>query len=590
VAYVGAGSSVLAGPSTSIAPSKTGVTAGNLLVCCVSWWGGATQGALSTPTGWKLGYSSPSSNAAGSSSGIGYVGAAVFYKDNAPAGSNTCTVTLPSGSYARAIVGEFSGYGTTVTVDGTPGHASGTNATATASTTNTSTNAIVFFAWCEDDDGANSTITGPTGYTALLSSGDTNTAISSWHGFKELTSGATQSPSLTMSGYSTHDEWDAIVVALAGSSGGGTASASGAQSLPSLAQAATAKAVASAAGVQALPAATQAASAHAVASASGRDAPPGPAQAAIAKAVATATATKGEQPTAQVTAAASLAGAAAVQGVQAPAQTASVGAVASTAASQPVPAATLVASIGVGAPAASSSQALQATAQAATAGAVASAAAGQAGAAGTQNPAGTAIASSFAAQSEPAAGTSAAGASVAAASGAQALDAPALSAHIVTNQNLRTLDASQQLPATTIVASIAVTAGASASQALPAAAVAATSAVTAGASAVQQVMQGGQGAAALAIAAARADQAVDLPVQLARIATGDIVIPDAHAWGQQADAAPRITASLRVLVPYAPAPLERTLVIDAEDRTLAIAFDDRVFVVDAEDRTLICEA
>lgn len=151
--------------SGSIAPSITGVTAGNLVVMLVACSQNGSATALTAPAGW-----STAASATGPGSGTFRQCAAIFYKENAASGSHSGTVTGAAGSYWAATIIEFSGAKTSGALEGTNTNSgNGVTTGSTNSASNTTANALVISIICCSNDSGNM-----TGLSSPASSGYTN--------------------------------------------------------------------------------------------------------------------------------------------------------------------------------------------------------------------------------------------------------------------------------------------------------------------------------------------------------------------------------------------------------------------------------
>lgn len=198
---------------SSIAPSLTGVTAGNFLALIVYW---STNGftAPSTPAGWSsVGASQmPTCHANG---GFG-TGCSLFYKENASGGTNSATVSFGSAVVAaHGFIVEFSGILTASSLDKTNLSANVANGTS-GSTGNTATLAqtvelvIALMAGPQVGAATNVGISSPasSGYTALDVTQDNTAKATGQASYLITASNAAQSASWT---WTTSGEMAAII-------------------------------------------------------------------------------------------------------------------------------------------------------------------------------------------------------------------------------------------------------------------------------------------------------------------------------------------------------------------------------------------
>lgn len=187
---------LFADSTSSIAPSITGVTAGNLVVMLVACSQNGTNTALTAPAGWSTGISTT-----GPASGTYRQQIACFYKENAASGSHSGTVTFNNHSYAAAVIVEFSGVKTTSSLDATNSSlATATTSGSTGNASNTTTNALVLAISCVSSDAGTMTgLSSPasSGYTNI--DGELNEVIHTGYQFsyKNVSSVASQSGSWT---------------------------------------------------------------------------------------------------------------------------------------------------------------------------------------------------------------------------------------------------------------------------------------------------------------------------------------------------------------------------------------------------------
>ena len=182
--------------ASSIAPSRTGTTAGNHAVCLVACSNGTTTSpatALSAPSGWTA-----AENAAGPAGGNNYKPVTgIFYKENLAGGTETATVSLPAGSYAQAIISEASGVATSSSLDV---HTSKTATSGTSSDTGTTgTTAVadsIVYVVLHPEDTVGSTsglpATPTTGYTNLDNTTSNAAHIATQFAYKILSATGTQ--------------------------------------------------------------------------------------------------------------------------------------------------------------------------------------------------------------------------------------------------------------------------------------------------------------------------------------------------------------------------------------------------------------
>jgi hypothetical protein len=203
VAYVKAGTRANVSGGSSIAPSLGSVVAGNLVVAVVSvGQNGANPGNIAAPSGWSDAISPNGTNAIDDYDSV----SAIFYKENSAGGTETCSITVPSGSYGSAIIMEFSGVATSGALDVTDSKANtamGTSVDTGAGVTNTLADsvAVVVMSAGSGSSITNSLSTPPSsGYTSVAyeASDFIYTAFSA--GYKILSATGSQSASWTWTG------------------------------------------------------------------------------------------------------------------------------------------------------------------------------------------------------------------------------------------------------------------------------------------------------------------------------------------------------------------------------------------------------
>lgn len=205
VAFVGKGTRAAFGGGSSAAPSKTGVTAGNLVVLSVGFSRGDTANtAIAAPSGWTAAQN-PAGPAIGGSPNYTPV-VAIFYKLSSAGGTESATVAGPGGSYGWAQISEFSGGPFTFT--GAQSAHAEFNTTATSRATGTTgANSIadavaIAVGHPEDTTGSTAALTTPATWTNLDLEA-TNSAEVAWSSaYKLLSSTGAQSATHTWTGAS----------------------------------------------------------------------------------------------------------------------------------------------------------------------------------------------------------------------------------------------------------------------------------------------------------------------------------------------------------------------------------------------------
>lgn len=206
IAFVQKSAVQTAGSTTGITLSLNGVQAGNFLVVCVAaFCGGSTPAPpLPTPPGW-MAAEAPVGPADAAAPAV-----AIFYKENASAGTNTAVISgYSAGSWFVASIAEFSGVLTASSLDvhtnnvtATYGLAGNTGNTAV----NTVANSLVVAA-ISPIDAADSTqnLSDPpsAGYITLGCYPNTGITPGDF-GYKILTSTGTQTASWTWSNNSCY--------------------------------------------------------------------------------------------------------------------------------------------------------------------------------------------------------------------------------------------------------------------------------------------------------------------------------------------------------------------------------------------------
>ena len=194
--------------TSSIAPSITGVTAGNTVIMLVACTQSGTNTALTAPSGWSTAIS-----IAGPGSGTFRQQVSVFYKENASSGSHSGTVTFNNNSFAAAVICEFSGLKTSGSLDTTNSQTgTATTSASTGSATNTQANSLVLAVACVSSDAGSMTgLSSPasSGYTNI--DGELTEAVHTGYQFsyKNVTSSASQSGSWT---WTNNAQYGAAVV------------------------------------------------------------------------------------------------------------------------------------------------------------------------------------------------------------------------------------------------------------------------------------------------------------------------------------------------------------------------------------------
>lgn len=192
---------------TTQTTTLTGVTAGNLLICCVAWDMNAASGAptidsTSVTAGWQLADQGGPVVALGNSGWI--TGASIYYLPNAPSGSNSLKLNMANTCRLNALMFEASGALTSNPLDKV-NHNSTTSATTlgatTAATTWATEIAVCAIATRFVSGNSNITLTDPpTGYTSLAVLQDTNTYAAFEFAYQILSSTGTQSATWSWAG------------------------------------------------------------------------------------------------------------------------------------------------------------------------------------------------------------------------------------------------------------------------------------------------------------------------------------------------------------------------------------------------------
>jgi hypothetical protein len=173
MAHVQDGSLASSGGATSLTPTITGDTAGNLLVCFLAWNSGSTA-AVATPSGWSLGYSSAGNGSVANT----FAGTSIFFRI-ASGGTDSCAMNMPGGTSADcwAIISEFSGYTAPVTLNVTEINGGGTNLNTLSvgpSSTTTIANTLVCYLFGVSENSAGTTTLG----ISTPGAGTTNVTLS----------------------------------------------------------------------------------------------------------------------------------------------------------------------------------------------------------------------------------------------------------------------------------------------------------------------------------------------------------------------------------------------------------------------------
>ena len=112
--------------STTVAPALTGVTAGNILFCCLSYGNSTTVSSVSSSNGGAL-TEGPTEES------TSWGRASIWYLPNCNSGSHTVTISMSGPNHwCRAALLEYSGVQTTTPLDDSNGNAS-TSATSIGS-------------------------------------------------------------------------------------------------------------------------------------------------------------------------------------------------------------------------------------------------------------------------------------------------------------------------------------------------------------------------------------------------------------------------------------------------------------------------
>lgn len=206
VSLVGTGANASCAGGNALAPTKTGVTVGNLVVC---EWGlsrGDTAGtALSPPSGWNAAVNPAAP--AGMSGNYQCI-AGIFWKIAAST-TETCTIpSVPTGSYGYGRIAEFStslGGTWQVASGGTASVGNNTNATSgntgTTSSISGTENVVIAVIHPEDQVGNISSMSNPltSGYTTIFNDANNSSVIAKNGGYKIGQTG-TQTASSTWTG------------------------------------------------------------------------------------------------------------------------------------------------------------------------------------------------------------------------------------------------------------------------------------------------------------------------------------------------------------------------------------------------------
>jgi hypothetical protein len=196
VAFVKKSTRAAFGGGSSAAPSLASVSAGNLVVLVVGASRGDTAAtAIAAPSGWTAAQNPAGPTIAGSPNYTPVAG--IFYKLSSAGGTESATVSLPSGSYGWAQIAEFSGGPFTFTAAQSANGVFNTTATSRATGTtgaNSISDAVVIaVGHPEDTIGSVSALGTPATWTSIDLEA-TNSAEVAWSAdYKILSSTGTQS-------------------------------------------------------------------------------------------------------------------------------------------------------------------------------------------------------------------------------------------------------------------------------------------------------------------------------------------------------------------------------------------------------------
>lgn len=201
VAFVQKSTQLYADNATSIAPSLTGCTAGNHTQMEVGIANGDTTSpanAVGTPTGgWSVAIAPVGPTGAGQYKPA----AAIFYQENIAGGTQSGTITMVTGSYARANITEHSGVALSGSLDVTAssvntGSTSGSSGT-TATTANADSIAVCTGTAENGTSVTNFSSPASTGWTVIDTTVDNSFHVAGDQSRKILSATGTQSGSWT---------------------------------------------------------------------------------------------------------------------------------------------------------------------------------------------------------------------------------------------------------------------------------------------------------------------------------------------------------------------------------------------------------
>lgn len=205
---------------SSVAPSLTGTTAGNLATITVYYTSDTQATAPAAPSGWSVAIA-PTPVTPGVSGAQWHTGAAIYYKENIAGGTLSATVASTGTCAIDAVMEEWGYTGTglldkTTSGSSTPTVTSGNTGTS-AVTSQANELVIVCMAGPQVNVSANHNITNPpTGYTSLDVSNNSNTDASGEAAYLEVTSTGTQTAAWT---WTTGGEFMGVLATFKGAAG-----------------------------------------------------------------------------------------------------------------------------------------------------------------------------------------------------------------------------------------------------------------------------------------------------------------------------------------------------------------------------------
>lgn len=212
---------VLASPGNSVTCTLNGVTAGNLLVLTVGVAQAGTTAALAAPAGWSTAEAPTGFTFSGD--GFSQV-VAIFYKENATAGTNSPTVSASS-SYFTACLSEWAITGTgNLDVHTNNGATTGTSGNTGTTGTTAQTDELVIAVISADNGNNTTNLSTPasSGYTSLAAQTDDAADDPAEMSYKTLSATGTQIASWTWTNSSAYS----AAIATFKISGGGAVAAS----------------------------------------------------------------------------------------------------------------------------------------------------------------------------------------------------------------------------------------------------------------------------------------------------------------------------------------------------------------------------